>query len=129
MRRSTGTVDLMEDKMVDLMKMDHTAPPVDGGPCSFSRTVDMVKERWTFLVLREALTTGATRFEDFLQIPGLSTRALAERLDVLVAAGVMDERRAVLEGTDRFSYHLSEQGMQLVIILRALGDWADKFAR
>ena len=114
--------------MVDLMKTDHTAPPVEGEPCSFSRTVDMVKERWTFLVLREALTVGTTRFEDFLEIPGLSARTLVERLDVLVTAGVMEERRATLEGTDRFSYHLSEQGMQLVIILRALGDWADRFA-
>jgi DNA-binding HxlR family transcriptional regulator len=119
----------MEDEMVDLMRTDRTAPAVEGGPCSFSRTVDMVKERWTFLVLREALTAGATRFEDFLQIPGLSTRTLAERLDVLVAAGVMDERHTALEGTSRFSYHLNEQGMQLVIILRALGDWADKFAK
>jgi DNA-binding HxlR family transcriptional regulator len=128
-KHSTETVDLMEDEMVDLMRTDRTAPPVEGGTCSFSRTVDMVKERWTFLVLREALTTGATAFEDFLQIPGLSTRVLAERLDVLVAAGVMEERRAALGGTARLSYHLSEQGMQLVIILRALGDWADRFAR
>ncbi|MGW2092290.1 winged helix-turn-helix transcriptional regulator [Promicromonospora sukumoe] len=129
MKRSTETADLMDDKMVDAKMTDSTAPPVEGASCSFSRTVDMVKERWIFLVLREALTTGATSFEDFLEIPGLSTRALAERLDVLVAAGVMDQRRTALDGTDRFSYHLSEQGMQLVIILRALGDWADEFAR
>ncbi|MFD6443898.1 winged helix-turn-helix transcriptional regulator [Promicromonospora sp. NPDC060204] len=119
----------MKDEMVDRMKTDRTAPPVGEGSCSFSRTVDMVKERWTFLVLREALTAGATRFEDFLQIPGLSTRTLAERLDMLVAARVMDEHHATPEGTDLFSYHLSEQGMQLVIILRALGDWADRFER
>ncbi|MFI2364033.1 winged helix-turn-helix transcriptional regulator [Promicromonospora sp. NPDC019610] len=119
----------MRDEIVNRMKADRSAPPVEEGSCSFSRTVDMVKERWTFLVLRESLIAGATRFEDFLQIPGLSTRALAERLDMLVAAGVMNERHATLGGTDHFSYHLSEQGMQLVIILRALGDWADRFAQ
>lgn len=128
MRRSTETAEPMDER-ADRMKIEPTTIRTEGGSCSFSRTVDMVKERWTFLVLREALTVGATRFEDFLQIPGLSTRVLTERLDVLVIAGVMEERRVPLEDTDHFSYHLSEQGMQLVVILRALGDWADRFAR
>ncbi|MFB2597111.1 winged helix-turn-helix transcriptional regulator [Herbiconiux sp. P17] len=103
---------------------------VSAETCPFARTVDTVKERWTFLVMREALTAQATTFDDFLEIPDMTREVLAERLDLLVSIGVFVERRddASGDGTAIAGYDLTDAGMQLVIILRALGDWADRFA-
>jgi DNA-binding HxlR family transcriptional regulator len=85
----------------------------------------MVQETWTFLILREAVTVGAATREEFAGIPGLAPGVLSSRLDSLIGAGVFaisqDDRRSA-------HYELTEAGMQLVVILRALGDWADRFA-
>ncbi len=59
--------------------------------CSIERSMAVLGERWTFLILREALA-GITRFADFQQRLDVFTDILAARLDKLVTAGVMDRR-------------------------------------
>jgi DNA-binding HxlR family transcriptional regulator len=100
-------------------------PPVGVGVCPFVRAVSMVQETWTFLILREAVTKGAATAEEFGRIPGLASWVLISRLDSLVGTGVFAVS-PVDNGSP--SYELTEAGMQLVVILRALGDWADRFS-
>lgn len=93
--------------------------------CSLSGALKVVGERWTFLVLREALA-GTTRFADFRATLGIASDVLAARLAALVAAGIM-ERRSYQEPGQRAreSYHLTDAGRQLSLVLGALQQWGD----
>ncbi|GAB3171819.1 HxlR family transcriptional regulator [Micromonospora palomenae] len=94
--------------------------------CSIARSLEILGERWTFLVLREALG-GATRFTDFSTRLGVSTDILTDRLATLVRAGVL-EKRPYQEpgGRARFSYHLTPAGEELSVVLGALQQWGDR---
>jgi DNA-binding HxlR family transcriptional regulator len=103
-----------------------THRPLPNAACSITRSLEILGERWTFLVLREAFL-GATRFGDFRAALGISTDLLSDRLATLVEAGVM-EKRAYQEPGERarHSYHLSPAGKDLRIVLGALQQWGDK---
>src|SRR3954454_13011448 len=60
-------------------------------PCSIARTLEVLGERWTFLVVREALA-GTTRFADFRATLGVAPDVLTTRLNTLVEAGVLERR-------------------------------------
>ncbi len=107
------------------MPADRTDPtPVE--TCSLGRALDIVGERWTFWVLREALA-GTTRFADFRTRLGIASDVLAARLAKLVDAGVL-ERRSYKEPGQRAreSYHLTDPGRQLIVVLGALQQWGDE---
>ena len=60
-------------------------------PCSIARTLEVVGEWWTLLILRDAFL-GVTRFEDWQRRLGIARNVLASRLDGLVDDGVLERR-------------------------------------
>ena len=92
--------------------------------CSVARTLSVVGDRWTLLVLRDAFL-GVRRFEDFRAV-GLTRHRLADRLKKLVAAGVL-ERVRYQERPPRFEYRLTEKGRDLYPVLVSLVRWGDRW--
>lgn len=112
----------MEDMASVRAKND---PPVETR-CSIARTLDVVGDKWTLLILREAALGGATRFAEFRDRLAIATDVLSNRLAALVAAGIMEKHPYREPGVrTRFSYHLTEAGEQLRLILAALQQWGD----
>lgn len=91
-------------------------------PCPVACTLDLIGDRWTMLVIRD-LFLGRSRFRDFLASPeGIPTNILTERLERLVAAGLV-ERTLAADGSGRPAYRLTDAGSTLAPVLRALRDW------
>jgi DNA-binding HxlR family transcriptional regulator len=94
-------------------------------PCSIARALEVTGERWTFLIVREALA-GVTRFAEFRDRLKVAPDVLSDRLATLVDAGVMEKRPYREPGSRaRFSYHLTEAGRELRVVLGALQQWGD----
>jgi DNA-binding HxlR family transcriptional regulator len=94
--------------------------------CSVARTLEVMGERWSMLVLRDAFL-GVRRFDDFQRSLGLSRNVLAARLARLVELGVLRKER-YSERPQRFEYRLTERGRDLFPVLLALADWGDRHA-
>jgi DNA-binding HxlR family transcriptional regulator len=94
-------------------------------PCSIARTVSILGERWTLVVLRQAFN-GQRRFEDIQRGLGIARNILADRLQTLVAEGIL-ERRRYQERPARYEYRLTEKGRDLYPVLVALMRWGDTY--
>jgi len=94
--------------------------------CSIARSLGVLGERWTFLILREAFG-GLTRFAEFRDSLGIAPDVLADRLATLVRYGVM-ERVAYQEpgARSREGYALTPAGRELRVVLAALQQWGDQ---
>src|SRR3712207_2609505 len=92
----------------------------DAEVCSIARALEVVGERWSVLIVRNALFAGSTRFGDFQRSLGLATNILKTRLDGFVEAGIM--RR------DQQEYLLTEKGRDLAPALIALTEWGDRWS-
>ena len=97
-----------------------------GAPCSIARTVDVLKDPWSFMVLREAMA-GVTRFADFKAALGIASDILTDRLNAMVEAGVLRREQYQDPGSRaRYSYHLTDVGAALQTVLGALQQWGDQ---
>ena len=76
--------------------------------CSIARAMEILGERWTFLILREAFY-GVRRFSDMQRNLGIARNILSARLQTLVRAGIL-ERRRYQEEPERFEYRLTTAG-------------------
>ncbi|MFD6285431.1 winged helix-turn-helix transcriptional regulator [Streptomyces sp. NPDC060205] len=95
--------------------------------CTVQRTLDVIGEKWSLLVLRDAMN-GVRRFDDFRRHIGLSDAVLADRLRKLVAAGVLDTRPYQESGRrTRHEYRLTEKGWDLWPVMLALKGWGDRY--
>jgi len=95
-------------------------------PCSIARSLEVLGERWTFLVLREAFL-GTTRFADFRATLGIAPDILTARLNTLVSAGVLERVPYQEPGSrQRFEYRLTSAGRDLQVVLGALQQWGDE---
>lgn len=95
--------------------------------CSIKRTLEVIGEKWTLLVLREAFF-GVKRFEDFQRIIGCASNVLSARLATLVDQGVLRRKPYRDPGTrQRYEYQLTEMGVELFPILVALTQWGDRW--
>lgn len=94
-------------------------------PCSIAKTVDVIGDSWTPLILRDAMF-GVTRFETFRERLGIPRATLVARLDHLVQAGVI-ERRTYDEARDRHDYVPTPKGRDLWHALTALRQWGDRW--
>jgi DNA-binding HxlR family transcriptional regulator len=93
--------------------------------CSIARSLGVLGERWTLLILREALT-GATRFAEFRAALGIAPDVLADRLSTLVEYGVMTREPYQEPGARvREAYRLTEAGRELQLALWSLQQWGD----
>jgi DNA-binding HxlR family transcriptional regulator len=96
--------------------------------CSAARALDLVGERWSLLILRDAMFGGCVRFSQFQKGLGIATNILAKRLEDFVAAGLM-ERRQSGTPSDQAEYLLTQKGMELKPAIVALTEWGDKWVR
>jgi len=95
-------------------------------PCSIARTLGVVGERWTILILREAFL-GASRFAEFRDRLGVAPDVLSDRLATLVEFGVMAREPYQEPGArSRFAYRLTPAGRELQVVLSALQQWGDE---
>ncbi len=92
--------------------------------CSIARTLEIVGERWTLLVLRECFA-GTRRFDEFQRRLGIARNVLQTRLSGLVEEGIL-ERRPYQERPPRHEYRLTEAGRDLLPVLIALMNWGDR---
>jgi DNA-binding HxlR family transcriptional regulator len=93
--------------------------------CSIARSLELIGDRWTLLIVRDALR-GVRRFDDFRARLGVAHNVLSDRLSRLTEAGVF-ERRRYQERPDRYEYHLTRQGKDLWPVLMALLLWGDRY--
>lgn len=99
---------------------------VTGRDCSIANALAIIGERWSLLVLREAML-GFRRFDQFARNTGASRDILAARLKTLVAAGVL-QRVQYTDRPPRHEYVLTESGRALRPVLMALMEWGDNYA-
>ena len=94
--------------------------------CSVSRTLEVLGDRWTVLVLRD-LFNGVHRFDDLQGHLGIARDVLTRRLSALVEQGVV-QRVAYREprARGRFEYHLTARGRELRPVLLAMIAWGDR---
>lgn len=102
------------------------ASKVPDTTCSIARSLGVLGERWTMLVLRDALL-GSTRFAEFQRSLGVAPDVLTDRLNTLVDHGVMT-RVPYRDGSSRsrHEYHLTPAGRELQLVLTALQQWGDE---
>ena len=94
--------------------------------CPVARTLDLIGERWTILILRDLVVGGARKFQDFERsLAGISPNTLSARLKRLEEAGIV-ERRFYEQHPPRAEYVLTEKGGELRPILKALFEWGRK---
>ena len=93
--------------------------------CSIARTLEVIGERWSLLVVRDAFY-GVRRFDDFQLDLGVARNVLADRLARLVEHGVM-ERRQYAERPPRWEYVLTQKGRELMPVLLAMMRWGDEW--
>ena len=92
--------------------------------CSIARALELVGERWTLLIVRDALL-GLRRFDEFQQSLGLARNVLTDRLNRLVDSEIL-ERYNYSERPPRFEYRLTRKGRDLAVPLLALMQWGDR---
>ena len=107
--------------MFILMKWDE----IGQIPCSVARTLSVIGDRWTLLVLRNAFL-GVRRFEHFQRDLGTTRHLLSDRLSKLVEHGIL-RRVRYQEKPDRYEYRLTEKGLDLQPVLLALVGWGDRW--
>ena len=92
--------------------------------CSIARALEVVGERWTLLILRDATFAKTTRYIEFQRRLGIATNVLSDRLDGLVQQGLMVRRGGDRQGVD---YDLTDKGRDLTTALAALTEWGDRY--
>ncbi|MDO9560384.1 MAG: helix-turn-helix domain-containing protein, partial [Bradyrhizobium sp.] len=92
-------------------------------PCSLARTVAVIGDRWSLLILRECFLR-TRRFEGFQSALGITRHLLAERLKKLVRLGVL-RRIPYQESPKRHEYILTQKGLDLYPIIMSIVHWGD----
>lgn len=96
----------------------------EGQDCSIARTLEVVGERWTLLIVRDALY-GVRRFSDFHAHLDIPKAVLSERLNSLVEQRVL-ERRPDPDREGRNLYELTPAGRELWPVVHALFKWSER---
>ncbi len=125
-RASRDGVSSPDGSVVD-MHDDPSAGAERVGPdaCSIAASLEIVGDRWTILILRDAFR-GLRRFDEFRRDLDIPRAVLADRLRRLVGHGVL-VKRAYQERPVRYEYRLTKMGMELSPILVALMQWGDRW--
>jgi DNA-binding HxlR family transcriptional regulator len=88
----------------------------------------LIGERWSLLILRDAMFRNYTHFSQFQKSLGIATNILAKRLESFVAAGIMEQRQPGASG-ERTEYLLTQKGLELKPVIIALTEWGDKWVQ
>lgn len=92
-------------------------------PCSVARTVAVIGDRWTLMILRDCFL-GVRRFEAFQARLGISRTITAARLKALVDEGVL-KKLAYQTSPERYEYRLTEKGHDLYPVIMAIANFGD----
>jgi DNA-binding HxlR family transcriptional regulator len=93
--------------------------------CSAARALEVAGERWSLLILRNAVFSGMTRFTDFQQSLDIAPNILTKRLEIFVKEGLM----TTLKGeSEHLEYVVTAKGLDFKPVLIALTEWGDKWA-
>src|SRR6218665_2933258 len=98
--------------------------PINDEPCPVARCVDLIGDRWSLLIVRDAFD-GMRRFSDFQRSLGMARNILSDRLRKLVDAGVLEMQDAS-DGTAYQEYVLTARGESLFPVLVALRQWGEQ---
>jgi len=98
---------------------------IDQQPCSLARSLAIIGDNWTLLVLRDCFL-GVRRFDDFQQRLGVTRHVLSDRLRKLTDGGVL-EKTAYQERPLRHEYRLTTMGRDLYPVIAHLAQWGDKY--
>ena len=98
---------------------------IDQQPCSLARSLAIIGDNWTLLVLRDCFL-GVRRFDDFQQRLGVTRHVLSDRLRKLADGGVL-EKAAYQERPLRHEYRLTPMGRDLYPVIANLAQWGDKY--
>lgn len=93
--------------------------------CSVARTLEIVGERWTWLIVRDAFL-GLKRFDEFRASLGIARNVLGDRLSRLVEEGIL-VKTPYQERPPRHEYRLTEKGEDLFTALNAIRQWGDRY--
>ena len=94
--------------------------------CPVARTLDLIGERWTILLLRDLLLHGPRRFQDFQQsLPGVAPNTLSARLKAMEDNGLV-RRQLYNERPPRLEYVLTDRGRSLGPVVKAMREWGNK---
>ncbi len=118
MRVSTGS--LFGWRFIDVKRKS-----LQGSPCPVARSLDLIGDWWSLLIIRDALS-GTKRFSDFQKNLDVAKNILSTRLKSLVAEGVMRMEPAA-DGSIYKEYVLTEKGRALQTVLIALSQWGNEF--
>lgn len=97
-----------------------------GLPCPVAKTLDVVGERWTLLVVRDLLTGGSRKFQDLQASLRVAPGILSERLKALEDEGII-ERSFYSTHPPRAEYKLTAKGRDLKMVVGALAIWGSKY--
>lgn len=97
---------------------------VNDEPCPVARSLDVVGDRWSLLIVRDAFD-GMRRFGDFQRSLGMARNILSDRLRKLVQAGIL-ETTAASDGSAYQEYVLTPQGESLFPVMVALRQWGEQ---
>ncbi|MBS0272832.1 MAG: helix-turn-helix transcriptional regulator [Proteobacteria bacterium] len=92
--------------------------------CSLARSLAIVGDRWTLLVLREAFLR-TRRFDEFEAKLGIARRVLSERLALLVDEGIL-KKMLYQDSPPRYEYRLTDKGLDLYPVIISLVHWGDR---
>jgi DNA-binding HxlR family transcriptional regulator len=96
-----------------------------GQNCSLARALEVVGERWTLLIIRDAFV-GLRRFDQFQASLGIARNVLTDRLNWLVGEGIL-ERVRYGERPIRHEYQLTPKGRELLLPISAFRQWGDQY--
>src|SRR5215472_16733614 len=98
-----------------------------GQYCSVAKALDVVGDRWTFLLVRELLLRGACRYTDLKNgLPGIASNMLADRLRDLESSGVI-RREDAPPPVATTLFQLTSAGLELEPVVQAIGAWGVRF--
>ena len=100
----------------------------DNQDCSAARALELVGERWSLLILRDALFRSYAHFSQFEKSLGIATNILSKRLEDFIAAGLMEHRQPEAPG-EQAEYLLTQKGLELKPVIMSLTAWGDKWVR
>src|ERR1700755_315295 len=105
------------------MEMGMKWDALEDEPCSLARTVAVIGDRWSLLILRESFLR-VRRFDEFQASLGITRHLLAERLKKLVRCGVL--RRIPYQDTPkRYEYILTQKGLDLYPVIMSIVHWGN----
>ena len=96
-----------------------------GQPCPVAKSLELVGERWTLLIVRDLLE-GPRRYQDFhASLPGIAPALLSARLKLMEEHGLVS-RRFYSDHPPRAEYTLTDKGRELGLVIGALATWGSR---